>query len=258
MCGIRPGRRPKSPRAPRTRIDKGAEFRPFPTSSVQDTQRKSPDRFRPPRRRRRNRPGNAQADGPLGDDALESDSRLGRRGSTDGGNRDLSREISQVTGQRGRRLGRPRASRREHGESPANLVGGPCQHPKSCKRRFTPFMSNSARAWRRSRATTCRSNIDRASSPSICTPALERVCSTSRIWGRPTSMGPTTKRQRGRWRRSAPPTSSASRPGASATANCSTPRAALSTISWSRVRPARTVASPSSSTRRARQSISPC
>ena len=41
-------------------------------------------------------------------------------------------------------------------------------------------------------------------------------------------------------------------------ANCSTPRAASSTISWSRARPAPTGASRSSSTRRARRSISRC
>ena len=55
------------------------------------------------RRRRRNRPGNAQADGPLGDDALESGRRRFCVSPPTGVTADSRREISQVTRQRGRR-----------------------------------------------------------------------------------------------------------------------------------------------------------
>ena len=44
--------------------------------------------------------------------------------------------------------------------------------------------SSSARAWRRSPATTCRSTIRPGSSPSTCTPASSPGCSTFRIWAR--------------------------------------------------------------------------
>ena len=68
------GRRSRRIRAsgaagPDARIDNGALRASCKVS--QDTQRKSPEASAL-RRRRRNRPGNAQANGPLGDDALES------------------------------------------------------------------------------------------------------------------------------------------------------------------------------------------
>jgi hypothetical protein len=96
----------RAPPAPTRRFATLTNPRPsgFLPGSVEDTQRKSPAWPSPFRRRRRNRPGNAQANGPLGDDALESGLGASRLGPPTGVTA-AKREISQVTGQRGRRRG---------------------------------------------------------------------------------------------------------------------------------------------------------
>ncbi len=149
------------------------------------------------RRRRRNRPGNAQANGPLGDDALESGGRsfaprppTGVTAASTAGN--LSGHETEGAPPRVR-------SRQAFARRAVALLlvtGGPCRNPRSCSRRFTRCMSNSARGWRRSPATTCRSNTRPAFSPNICIPAPAPGCSTSRIWVRRGSTGPTTRRPR--------------------------------------------------------------
>ena len=59
----------------RAGLTKARRFRPFPPRQFRHPAEESGRSRSPFRRRRRNRPGNAQADGPLGDDTLESGER---------------------------------------------------------------------------------------------------------------------------------------------------------------------------------------
>ena len=96
---------PKTPTASRTLADASALTNRARFRLLGRRQFKTPSgRVRaahaPARRRRRNRPGNAQAEGPLGDDALESGfRRFMRRAPTDGGNR-VSTSAGNLSGQR--------------------------------------------------------------------------------------------------------------------------------------------------------------
>ena len=221
----------RSRRRPTLRIDKAGGF------GLPARQSKTPSgrvrRRSPFRRRRRNRPGNAQAKGPLGDDALESGAARLRAGpptgvtaaSTAGNLSGHGTEGAPPEFDRARRVARWAVARLSDRWTMSESA-------MPAHARFTRCMSSSARAWRRSPATKCRSSIatgilaehlhTRASAGSVRRLAHgPGACSTA----------PTTRRPRAALETPcARPISSASRPGGSATRSCSTPTAASSTI----------------------------
>ena len=139
--------------------------------------------------------------------------RVGWAAPTDGGNRRRRREISQVTGQRGRRGLSAACGRRRFERTP-------CLDDRWPMMRRSRYSANAAscaaRRARRAHGPVRRLRhadpvSGRRSSRNICTRARRPGCSTSRTWVRRCSKARTTRVARAFSRRCAPPTSSDSR-----------------------------------------------